>query len=167
MSSMAASTFGMSEPVIVHEMAHQWWGDMITCESWQDIWLNEGWASYAEALYFETINGAASYRSYMMGMDYTYGGTIYVQDTSSTWNIFTSRVYDKGAWVLLHMLRGVVGDELFFAEASTRGTIRNSNLRLPRPRISKMSTKRRPDLNWTRSLTSGFTAPTGLTTTGR
>jgi len=113
MSSMAASTFGMSEPVIVHEMAHQWWGDMITCESWQDIWLNEGWASYAEALYFETIDGAAAYRSYMMGMDYTSGGTIYVQDTSQTWNIFTSRVYDKGAWVL-HMLRGVVGEELFF-----------------------------------------------------
>jgi len=106
-------SFGFSEPVVVHEAGHQWWGDMITCESWQDIWLNEGWASYAEAAFYQETQGWASYHSYMAGMDYTAGGTIYVQDTSGVWDIFTSRVYDKGAWVV-HMLRGVLGDSLFF-----------------------------------------------------
>jgi len=114
MSSMTGDSYGMSEPVVVHEMSHQWWGDMITCESWQDIWLNEGWASYAEALFYEYRDGAAAYRSYMVGMDYPYGGTIYCQDTTSVGGIFTSRVYDKGAWAL-HMLRGVLGDSIFFA----------------------------------------------------
>ncbi len=114
MSSMNTGTFGMSTPVIVHELSHQWWGDMITCKSWRDIWLNEGWASYAEALYYERLNGQSAYVNYMLGMQYFYGGTIYCQDTSSVGGIFTSRVYDKGAWAL-HMLRGVLGDSLFFA----------------------------------------------------
>jgi len=113
MTSMEGNgTFGFSEPVVIHECSHQWWGDMITCESWQDIWLNEGWASYAEAVYYLETQGWASYHSYMAGMDYTSGGTIYVQDTSGVWDIFTSRVYDKGAWVV-HMLRGVLGESLF------------------------------------------------------
>jgi hypothetical protein len=113
MSSMSGlSSFGFSEPVVVHELAHQWVGDMITCESWHDIWLNEGWASYAEAIYYEALGGTSSYRSYMAGMEYAAGGTIYAQDTS-VGGIFTSRVYDKGAWVC-HMLRGILGDEAFF-----------------------------------------------------
>ncbi len=113
MSSMAGSQFGFSTPVVVHELAHQWCGDMITCESWHDIWLNEGWASYSEALYYLETEGWASYHSYMNGMDYSLGGTIYCQDTTSVGGIFTSRVYDKGAWAV-HMLRGVLGDSLFF-----------------------------------------------------
>ncbi len=114
MTSMDGNgSFGFSEPVVIHEAAHQWWGDMITCESWKDIWLNEGWASYAEAIYYLETQGWASYHSYMSGMDYSSGGTIYVQDTSGVWDIFTSRVYDKGAWVV-HMLRGVLGDPLFY-----------------------------------------------------
>ncbi len=114
MTSMAGSWFGFYQPVIIHEAAHQWWGDMITCESWADIWLNEGWASYAEALYYLETEGWASYQSYMNGMRYTGGGTIYVYDTTSVWMIFNGgRSYDKGAWVC-HMLRGVLGDELFF-----------------------------------------------------
>lgn len=113
MSSMSASSFGLSEPVIVHELSHQWCGDMITCASWHDIWLNEGWASYSEALYYEALGGWADYIDYMMGMDYTGGGTLWVQDTTDLWEIFSARSYDKGAWVV-HMLRGVLGDSLFF-----------------------------------------------------
>lgn len=114
MSSMSGSNFGFSTPVVVHELAHMWWGDMITCEQWGDIWLNEGWASYSEALYYLEMLGWDSYHNYMNGMAYSGGGTIYIYDTTSVWNIFSSIVYDKGAWVV-HMLRGILGDALFFA----------------------------------------------------
>ncbi|MFQ5498740.1 MAG: M1 family aminopeptidase [Candidatus Zixiibacteriota bacterium] len=113
MTSATGSNFGFSQDVVVHEMAHQWWGDMITCESWSHIWLNEGWASYAEALYRQAMGTWADYHSHMAAMDYSGGGTIYVQDTTSVWNIFSLRSYDKGAWVL-HMLRGLLGDSLFW-----------------------------------------------------
>ncbi len=114
MTSTSGSDFGFSTPVVVHELSHQWWGDMITCKTWGDIWLNEGWASYSEALYYLGTEGWDSYHNYMNGMDYSGGGTIYIYDTSSVWNIFSSIVYDKGAWAV-HMLRGVLGDSLFFA----------------------------------------------------
>jgi hypothetical protein len=114
MTSTSGGSFGFSEPVVVHELSHQWWGDMITCESWGHIWLNEGWASYSEALYYLEKDGWASYHSYMNGMAYTGSGTIFVTDTMSVWTIFNSNLsYDKGAWVV-HMLRGVLGDQVFF-----------------------------------------------------
>ncbi|MBD3297745.1 MAG: hypothetical protein GF341_03740, partial [candidate division Zixibacteria bacterium] len=112
-TSATSSDFGFDQYLIAHELAHQWWGDMITCRDWHNIWLNEGFASYSEALWVEHRYDASSYRGYMLGMAYYYGGTIYCQDTTDVWDIFSSRVYDKGAWVL-HMLRGVVGDSVFF-----------------------------------------------------
>ena len=112
-SSHAGSSFGFNEYVIVHELSHQWWGDMVTCRDWHHIWLNEGFASYCEALWAEHLGGTASYKSYMSSMAYWTGGRIYVDDTTSVNNIFDNRVYDKGAWVL-HMLRGVLGDSTFF-----------------------------------------------------
>jgi aminopeptidase N len=99
--------------VIVHELSHQWWGDYITCGDWHNIWLNEGFASYCEALYFEHIYGTGYYHTYMGYMDYTKGGSIYVQDTTNVSQIFSNIVYDKAAWVL-HMLRHIVGDSAFF-----------------------------------------------------
>ena len=112
MTSMGASSFGFSEPVVVHELGHQWWGDMITCKTWGHIWLNEGWASYAEAVYYLAQGGWPAYHSYMNGMAYTGGEPIYVYDTNSVNTIFASIVYDKGAWVC-HMLRGVLGEAAF------------------------------------------------------
>ncbi len=112
-SSMNGGEFGFREAVIVHELSHQWWGDMITLNNWHEIWLNEGFASYSEALYYEVKEGNAAYHDYMGGMFYPYEGSIYVQDTTNVWNIFSTIVYDKGAWVL-HMLRHIVGDSTFF-----------------------------------------------------
>lgn len=113
LTSMASSTFGFEEAVIVHEMTHQWWGDMITCKSWEDIWLNEGWASYGEAVYYYEKEGFNSYRNYMLSMSYLGGGTVFCDDTTNINRIFSpSLSYDKGAWVC-HMLRGVLGDSLF------------------------------------------------------
>ncbi len=113
-SSMTGSSFGFNEYVIVHELAHQWWGDMITCRNWHEIWLNEGFASYSEALFYEARDGEQAYHDYIATL-YTYfeGRTVYVYDTTDVGNIFNSVVYDKGAWVL-HMLRHVVGDADFF-----------------------------------------------------
>ncbi len=107
----SVGSFG--DGLIAHELAHQWFGDLITMKSWQDIWLNEGFASYSEALYFEHRNGKAVYRNYMRSMDRPFAGSVFVRDTSSVGSIFNITVYDKGAWVL-HTLRYVIGDTAFF-----------------------------------------------------
>lgn len=107
----------LTPTVIAHELAHQWFGDKITCRDWQNIWLNEGFASYAEALYMESVGGQSSYQAYMNTFMYASRfaqGSVYVQDISSFNNIFDSdRSYAKGA-TILHMLRGIVGDSTFF-----------------------------------------------------
>ncbi len=119
-SSMEAGA--LTPNVIAHELAHQWFGNKITCRDWQNIWLNEGFASYAEAVYAESVGGQAGYQSYMNGFmnnARSARGSIYVQDISSIASIFSiSRSYSKGAAVL-HMLRGVVGDTTFFRTLRT------------------------------------------------
>ncbi len=111
------STTNFEEYTIAHELAHQWFGDMITCRSWRDLWLNEGFASYSEALYAERQYGEATYAGYMRRfMDGAKGavGTLRVQDTSIVDTLFApDNVYYKGASVL-HMLRHVLGDSMFF-----------------------------------------------------
>jgi len=102
--------------VFVHEMAHMWFGDMITCKDWTHIWLNEGFASYCEALWFEHLQGPAKLRTYMESEDHIYrwnGPVLRDPDVTSQDYYFDNVVYDKGSWVL-HMLRHVVGDRGFF-----------------------------------------------------
>ena len=95
--------------IISHELAHQWYGDMITCKDWHHIWLNEGFATYSEAVYVEAKSGKAAYDSYIaneMNSAKNAQGTIWVQDISSVGQIFNDeRSYAKGGCVL-HMLRG-------------------------------------------------------------
>jgi len=109
------TSFG--EGLVAHELAHQWFGDMITCRTWPDIWLNEGFATYCEALYQEGQYGTAAYLNdmyYIMSGARSAVGTIHVQDTSNVGTLFDGYlVYDKGATVL-HMLRHVLGDTMFF-----------------------------------------------------
>ncbi len=112
-TSTMPSEWGTSPPLIAHELAHQWWGDMITCKSWHDIWLNEGFASYSEAIYYEAKYGKTSYRNYMTSMEYYNNRSVYVYDTTWADDVFNIVVYDKGAWVC-HMLRYYVGDDAFF-----------------------------------------------------
>ncbi len=111
MSTMGNSAYIFSWLVVAHEMGHQWWGDMITCHSWQDLWLNEGWASYCEALYQEQKNGQQAYLDHMTEQEYFNYNSVYVYDT--TGGFFTLAQYDKGSWTL-HQLRKVLGDSLFF-----------------------------------------------------
>ena len=107
-----------SENTIAHELGHQWWGDMITCKTWGDIWLNEGFATYSEALWLERRGGGVNPPGYFAAMisrkPSNVSKTVYVYNTASSGAIFDSdSSYRKGAWVL-HQLRGVVGDETFF-----------------------------------------------------
>jgi hypothetical protein len=104
--------------IMAHELAHQWWGDEITCETWYDIWINEGFASYSESLYREFRPGG-SVDSYWIRVNgrrpFNPDAQVYRTSISTTGAIFsTNDIYNKGSWVL-HMLRHVLGDESFFA----------------------------------------------------
>lgn len=98
-----------------HELAHHWFGDAVTLKDWKNIWLNEGFASYCEALWKENIGGKTAYFDHMKGFDYGYfSGTVYDPKGFIDNPAIYATIYQKGAWVL-HMLRGVMGDEKFFA----------------------------------------------------
>jgi aminopeptidase N len=112
----------ITEDIVAHELAHQWFGDMITCRTWADLWLNEGFAEYSTAIYRERKYGVESYNAYMRSRltNAMYAkGAIGVPDFSSVPALFDSRrIYAKGAAVL-HMLRHVLGDTLFFTSLNT------------------------------------------------
>jgi len=107
----------INSEVISHELSHQWYGDMITCKDWHHIWLNEGFATYSEAVYIEARDGKAAYDAQISDEMYWAKfalGTIWVQDITDEGEIFNGyRSYSKGGCVL-HMLRGIVGDSTFF-----------------------------------------------------
>jgi aminopeptidase N len=111
------STVTFNEDVISHELAHQWFGDMITCQTWADLWLNEGFAEYCSALYRERQYGISSYWAYMnirFDQAKLANGVIGIPDLSNVRSLFNpNRMYSKGASVL-HMLRHVLGDSTFF-----------------------------------------------------
>ncbi len=112
-NNMMISWFDVS----VHELAHMWYGDMITCANWHHGWLNEGFATYAEALWAEHVYGYEGYLSNMALNQFFGGGTLYLQNAQDTFNIFQGIIYSKGAYVL-HMLRGLTGDDVFFSSIS-------------------------------------------------
>ena len=111
------SVGGFNESLEIHELAHQWFGDKVTCKTWNDIWLNEGFATYSEGVYYEGKYGRQLYDSFiyqlMSGVKKYQQNSVYVNDISSIDNIFSSTSYLKGGLVL-HMLRGIVGDSTFF-----------------------------------------------------
>lgn len=108
--------------VTAHELAHMWWGDDVTCRTWNDLWLNEGLASYGEALYYEMrpgSSGLATLTAYMNSqlkpLTVAVGGSVYAFDTTNDSELFNFDLrYRKAAWVF-HMMRGMLGDDAYFA----------------------------------------------------
>lgn len=107
--------------LIAHELAHQWFGDWVTCGSWQDIWLNEGFATYNEYIALEELGTPVAARNWLISVHNDVisqaGGSVWVagNDTLNDDRIFDYRLsYQKGAY-LVHMLRFWLGDSLFFA----------------------------------------------------
>lgn len=106
------------DDIVLHELSHQWFGDKITCGSWQDIWLNEGFATWmADMFYPEIMDSAILKTNVATDLSLVVAlpdGSVWVDDTSNTRRIFDTRLsYAKGAF-LVRMLRFTLGDSLFF-----------------------------------------------------
>ncbi|HUL45178.1 MAG TPA: M1 family metallopeptidase [Bacteroidota bacterium] len=103
---------------VFHETAHHWFGDLITTVNWHHTWLNEGFATYMEALYAEHTGGKEAYQkriNRMMNVPLGfYRRSVVGQSDTAFWDSFGASVYFKGA-IVLHMLRQVLGDSDFFA----------------------------------------------------
>jgi len=95
----------------VHELAHSWFGNLITCENFTHLWLNEGFATICEALWFEHEGGMQAYHDWVNGWPTISDSQPLVGPDSD--NFASTVAYRKGAWVL-HMMRGMLGDTAFF-----------------------------------------------------
>lgn len=102
--------------VLVHEAAHEWWGNAVTAGSWGDFWLHEGFATYAEALWVEHVHGLEVALDFMQSKKAGIAelATVYRPRRATAASAYDTQMYDKGAW-LLHMLRHLMGDAPFFA----------------------------------------------------
>ena len=107
-----------SDPLISHELAHQWFGDLLTCRDWAHGWLNEGFATYLEMLWDEHHQGVDYYRQGVVENTELYVGERYRRPiVTNVFNepidVFDRHLYEKGSLVL-NTLRGVLGDDQFF-----------------------------------------------------
>jgi aminopeptidase N len=117
MSSMGS----WSKQLIAHELAHQWFGDKVTCGAWNDIWLNEGFATFGEHLAYEKlIMNNADFLNYLLGeknyITSVSGGSVYVADSNlgNINSIFSGRLsYSKGGYVV-RMIKWILGDTVFY-----------------------------------------------------
>jgi aminopeptidase N len=107
--------------LVAHELAHQWWGDLLTCADWSHAWLNESFATYWENLWREDYQGRDEFQYQLMGDRESYleedrddyRRALVEYRYTDPMDLFDSHLYPKGSWVL-HMMRGVLGDEAFF-----------------------------------------------------
>ncbi len=146
LTSLCQNCWGQS--LIAHEFAHQWFGDMITCATWADIWLNEGFATWAENFWWERTGGYATYKTQINYDASSYLGSnpgwaisvpSWATTTPGPGTLFNYAItYAKGACVL-HMLRYTLGDPLFFA--SLQAFVNDTNFRFRSATISDFNQK--------------------------
>jgi hypothetical protein len=113
-----------SETLFAHELAHHWWGNTITCKTQEDMWLNEGWASYSERLFLEAVYGRSAYDDDIETNHHEVLQFAHVKDQAilpvsgiGHAHTYGRHVYDKGA-DMVHTLRGLMGDAAFFEACS-------------------------------------------------
>ncbi|MFH1843824.1 MAG: M1 family aminopeptidase [bacterium] len=116
LGSVMVTGDGFFESLILHELAHQWFGDLITPTDWTHTWLNEGFATYTEALWSEYNLGSDELKEFMRRRNHfdAWDGPLVREDDQDSANYyFNNMVYFKGAW-LLHMFRHHLGESMFF-----------------------------------------------------
>ena len=111
------------ETMMAHELSHHWWGNQVTCSTQEDMWLNEGWASYCEHLFTEQVYGKQAYKQSILNNHLNVLRYAHINDANvfSLVNIphaytYGNHVYKKGADVI-HSLRSIMGDTNFFGAA--------------------------------------------------
>jgi len=116
----AISADSSFQPLLAHEIAHQWFGNMITEKDFAHVWLSEGFATYMTMLYMEHKYGADSMQTLLhrdrlkvLAFDRQHPGTVVDSTTRPYINLLNARSYEKAGWVL-HMLRQQMGDSVFF-----------------------------------------------------
>lgn len=132
-------TLRSSYSLVAHELAHQWFGDLVTCKDWANLWLNEGFASYYDLLYDRHRYGNDSFlyglyssaKGIVSQPDQT--NSVVRRDYNEPEQQFGYQVYPKGAWIL-HMLRSQLGEELYrkciqtYVERHQYGTVTTDDL---------------------------------------
>ena len=108
------------QTVMAHELSHHWWGDLVTCETPEDMWINEGMAAYSESIFLEGLQGTNAYKDYQRTQHEGVLHYAHIKDNgyravSGVPHIYTygTTVYKKGASVA-HTMRGYMGDTAFF-----------------------------------------------------
>jgi len=114
---------GFGFHLVAHEMGHMWFGDNVTCATWQDIWVNEGFATYSDYLANENLKGWSEAQQFIKSAQNSAmskpGGTIYIPEDEihpgNEWRIFNGRLsYDKGAAIIHTLRHEIQDDDLFF-----------------------------------------------------
>lgn len=118
---------GFGFDLVSHELGHMWFGDNVTCATWSDIWINEGFATYSNYLAREFIKGPSSAKSFIVSKQnsaMSSSGSVYIPEDEiyegNEYRIFSGQLsYDKGASIIHTLRHEIQNDELFFEVMST------------------------------------------------